>query len=310
MLHFIVNGKGGSGKAAKTWEKVRRILEREGVDYLTHETTRPGEATQIVRGLTGGDAAEESVKLVVVGGDGTVNEVLNGVDDFSRFSLGLVPTGSGNDFARGLGIPKSTGRAMGLILSSAEGKLIDIGRAVTEINPRGTYFGISAGIGMDAIVCKKAGNSSRLKKFLNKLRLGQLTYIILTVKTLFSMTTETVSLRFDGGDEEHQENLIFLAGMNVKTEGGGVCMAPGADTQDGRLSLCMASGIPRWKTFLDLPFLVKGKHARLKGFALRDFKTLEVSCENPVVLHCDGEYNGDVRHIKFECVPGTLRMML
>lgn len=305
MYYFIVNDHGGSGKAAKTWLTVETALKEKQIPYEAHKTNSVGHATQLAKEIT---SKEGKLTLVVVGGDGTLNEVLNGISDFDRVSLGVIPTGSGNDFAGGAGIPSDPHKSLELMLNAGEGKMIDIGRVDTELE-KGKVFGISSGIGMDAIVCKKA-LTSKLKNFLNKIGLGKLTYLILTVQTLFSMATEPVKLRFDGGEEEVYDKLIFLASMNYRAEGGGVPMAPDADPCDGELSMCLASGIPRWKAFLDLPVLVMAKHKKLKGFTLRNFKTLDVTCENPMVLHRDGEYGGDVREVHFECMPKKLRLLV
>ncbi len=305
MFHIIVNDHGGSGKAARTWLSVEEELKKRNLPYLARKTERAGHATELAREIT---SSGETVTLLVVGGDGTLNEVLNGIVDFSKVSLGVIPTGSGNDFAGGAGIPNNPSKALDIIVNAGEGKLIDLGMVSTELE-KNKIFGISAGIGMDAIVCKKA-LTSKQKNFLNKIGLGKLTYVVLTVQTLFSMATEPVTLRFDGGEEEHYDKLIFLASMNFPAEGGGVPMAPDADCEDGKLSMCLASGLPRWKAFLDFPFLIAAKHGKLKGFTLRNFTTLDVSCEHPMVLHRDGEYGGDVRSVHFECLPKKLRLLV
>ena len=304
MLYFIVNAHGGSGKAQRTWENVQKILSSNNVEYEAFETQHSGHGTELAKTICSG---KDDVRLVVVGGDGTINEVLNGIEDFSKVHFAVVPTGSGNDFAGGLGIPNNTQKAMDIILNSKGDKLIDIGMVRTE--EKTAYFGISAGIGMDAIVCKRALTST-LKKVLNKLHMGKFTYVLLTIHTLFSMKKENVTLTFDGGDSELCKELIFLAAMNLRAEGGGVPMAPEADCKDGKLSMCLASGISKFKAFMDFPVLVAGKHGKLKGFSLRTFKTLDIHCESPMVLHHDGEYGGDVKDIHMECLPEKLSLMV
>ena len=99
MYHFIVNLTGGSGKAKKTWDRVSAILEKNNVEYTLHQSEYEGHSAVIAKELTSGS---EEVNIVIVGGDGTINEVLNGIVDFSKVKFGVIPTGSGNDFARGL----------------------------------------------------------------------------------------------------------------------------------------------------------------------------------------------------------------
>ena len=303
MFHFIVNSHGGSGKAQKTWDTVQKILAEKNISYQSYITQGVGHATELARQIC---SQEKEVRLIVVGGDGTIDEVLNGISDFSKVHFGVIPTGSGNDFAGGAKIPGNTRKAVERILNSTQDTIIDIGMVRTE--EKTVYFGISAGIGMDAIVCKRA-LTSRLKNVLNFLHMGKLTYILLTIHTLFSMKKENVTLTFDGGEPELCKGLIFLAAMNFRAEGGGVPMAPDADATDGKLSMCLASGIAKFVAFLDFPLLVMAKHTKLRGFAIRDFTTLDIHCDAPMVLHHDGEYGGDVKDIHFECLPKKLALI-
>lgn len=146
---------------------------------------------------------EDRIYLITVGGDGTLNEVINGITDFSRIVLGILPIGSGNDFARGMGISKDTlsnlEQMLDLIESASEGTAIDLGEVSCEALDTPKYFAISSGAGLDAIVCKKALHS-RLKKFLNQLHLGKLTYLLLTIESLFSMTTCDADIVFNHGE--------------------------------------------------------------------------------------------------------------
>lgn len=94
--------------------------------------------------------------------------------------------------------------------------------------------------------------------------------------------------------------------MNFPMEGGGVPMAPEADASDGMLSMCSASGIPKWRTFFCLPFLVLGKHLWIRGFDVYDTKKCRLHLKEPMVLHADGEYCGDVTEVTFTCLPHKL----
>ncbi len=318
MYYFIVNYTGGSGKARKTWNRVHFLLKEKEIEYKAYVTKRPGHAKELAKKIS--ELPDEDIRLIVVGGDGTINEVLNGITDFSRIRFGLIPTGSGNDFARGLGIPKDTDRALDIILSSVEGKVIDIGEVIKG-NGEKRYFGISSGIGLDAIVCKK-NLDSKVKKFLNKLGMGSLSYIVLTVTTLFSMETYDVNVRIKSSEKNsegvsselienvHFDKLIFLAAMNFYAEGGGVPMNPNALGDDGLLSICAASGVPKWKAFLMLPILKGGKHEGKKGFTLKDAESLVFDADRPMVLHADGEYIGDEKHIEMKINKNVLNVMV
>lgn len=245
MLYFIVNEKSRGGRSTNVWKEIKGVLSERKVPYKAWRTQGKDHARILARDICNLDKGE--ITIIAVGGDGTINEVINGISDFDRVKLGVIPTGSGNDFARGMGINMSPARYLENIIDNPFVERIDLGRVTIEGTGEEKYFVISAGVGLDAIVCKKA-LTSKLKKFLNKIHLGSLTYILLTVQTLFSMETEDVIVTFDG-DMSERKKVIFAAAMNFSAEGGGVPMAPNADAKDGLLSVCMAHGIPKWKTF-------------------------------------------------------------
>lgn len=317
MLYFIVNLSARTGRSRKVWEEIKSYLEEHEVEYEVHQTNGKGHARELAHRFS--SLEEENVNLVVVGGDGTINEVLTGISDFSRVRMGIIPAGSGNDFARGLGITKNVRANLETITDAISlnktARKIDLGKVTYYLrgreNQKTKLFGISSGIGMDAIVCKKA-HISKIKNVLNKIHLGKLTYLILTLQTLFSMKTTAAKITWhlQGREETSSyEKVIFAAGMNLRAEGGGVPMAPGAVPEDGRLNLCIAHGVPRWKTFLILPFLVTAKHEKLSCFDVREFETCDVVLSEAFTLHADGEYLGECKKIRFECVPKTLQLL-
>lgn len=312
MYYFIVNYTGGSGKARKTWNRVHLLLKSKNIEYKAYVTKYGGHAAELAARISMLD--EDDIRLVVVGGDGTINEVLNGIgtDRLNKIRFGVIPTGSGNDFARGMGIPKDTDQALDIVLNSVGGKHIDIGQVSLESGYK-SLFAISSGIGLDAIVCKKMLNS-KTKDFLNKFGVGRFAYIILTITTLFSMETYKVHVGMKTTDGDMQEsvftNLIFLAAMNFAAEGGGVPMNPMASAEDGMLSICAVSGIPKWRTFFLLPVLMKGKHVDKKGFYLTDVEEMTFDTETPMVLHADGEYLGDEKHIELKVLRGKLNVLV
>lgn len=226
----------------------------------------------------------------------------------------MIPTGSGNDFARNLGILRDTREDLREITACIDQEQngeklqrIDLGKVSWKGCEKPRIFGISAGAGLDAIVCKKALHS-KLKKILNRFHLGKLTYLMLTVQTLFSMRTFQANVTTDGETESY-ENMIFAAAMNLRAEGGGVPMAPESVPDDGKISLSSASGIPKWKTFFLLPLLAMGKQGRIRGFDVKDGSEIVMELDQPVVLHADGEYCGDVQHICFHCMKKTLWLL-
>lgn len=308
MYHFIVNVHGGSGKAFLKWNKMRALLRAKNVEFKVHVPQRVGHATEIARNVS--SLPEDDIKIVVVGGDGTINEVLNGITDFSRVKMGLIPTGSGNDFTRGMKLPRhNQKKALDIILNSKGDTKIDLGRSTVLSTGDSRIFGISSGFGLDAIVGTGI-NEAKIKKILNWLHLGKLSYAFLTVQTLFTMKTYSVSLKFDDDAPHFFNKLIFLAAMNFKAEGGGVPMAPKARGDDGELSICMAAGVPKFLTFLLFPLLCMGLHSHSKGFYLRNCKSLVLESDSKSILHTDGELVGNVDKVKFEVLPQKLTMLV
>jgi len=307
VIYLIVNENSRSGKGADVWQQVKSFLDKNDVGYIAYKTEGVGHASAIAADICQ-TVSEKKIDLVAIGGDGTVNEVLNGITDFERIRFGVIPTGSGNDFARGLNITGSHVEQMERILSSRETDSMDLGRVTWNGGKNSRLFGVSSGAGLDAIVCKKT-ITSKIKPFLNKLHLGKLTYIILTVQTLFSMETVEAAVSFDGAREKTYRKKIFVAGMNFRTEGGGVPMTPDSDATDGLLSFCMAYGIPKWRTFLVLPFLALGKHQGFKGVKITNCRFADFRFSSPVVMHADGEYLGETDNVRFECLPGILKVM-
>ena len=237
--------------------------------------------------------------------------MLSGIKDFEGIRFGVIPVGSANDFAVGMGLSKDPMEVLSSLLSDKPERRMDIGRATLEDGSE-RLFGISSGIGMDAIVCKRA-LTSRIKKVLNKLGLGSATYVILTVITLFDMKRVPVHIRLYDGDEVIDRDIpqmVFAAGMNMPIEGGGVAMTPDAGYDDGKLSLCTGFGVHGFAAVGALLSVLKGKHKKnTRNFYLRDFDRIELTSESPMVVHTDGEYAGDMNRLILEVLPGKLRLI-
>ncbi len=306
MLHIIANVGSATGKAMKTWKVVEGVLKENGTPYELHCTEYEGHATELAREIS--SLPEEHVNLVIVGGDGTINEVINGITDFSKVSVGLVPAGSGNDFARGLKLKGSTRELTQRIIDHASEKNIDLGRLTYRDSEGSRLFAISSGIGMDAIVCKKA-LTSKLKKVLNRFGLGKLTYLILTVQTIVDMVNTTARITYDDGKTIKYRRMIFTAAMNSFAEGGGVPMAPKASMESKDLSLCTAFAISKFVTIFVLPILVVAKHEKMKCFDIKHISKCRIRLEEAMTVHADGEYCGEHSDIEYECIPGIMRFI-
>lgn len=316
MLYFIVNSTSRSGMGAKIWDEVETELKKQKVPYEVYETRYKGHAKELAQMVC--NKQDEDIRLVALGGDGTVNEVVNGMEHFEKVRFGVISTGSGNDFARGLKIEDKPLEQLERLLKADKERIIDLGLASWENCESPRYFAVSAGIGMDAIVVKRT-LVSRWKKFLNAIHLGKLVYPIITVQTLFSMTVFKMQALawnvvtkgvFKEQQRREYQKVIFTAAMNFRSEGGGIPMVPNATADDGKLSMCTISDVPKWLAFFYLPFLIVGKQERLKQFETFDCEKYETTYENAVTLHLDGEYVGEVKNVVFTCVPKKLRVII
>ena len=161
--------------------------------------------------------------MVVLGGDGTINEVVNGIQDYEKVILGYIPIGSSNDFARSLNIPSSPKEALELILAAHDTCSINIGRL--QYQDRLKHFAVSAGIGFDAAICHEAV-ISKLKVALNKIHLGKLTYAGISLHRLFLTTPQKMTVTLDHKEEFSFPSAYFAAIMNHKYEAEGSNSAP------------------------------------------------------------------------------------
>jgi YegS/Rv2252/BmrU family lipid kinase len=310
--YFIVNRSAGTGRKKDIWKKVLKPeLLRRGVHFQAFVCDHPGHAGELAAQIL--KEQEGTVTLVVVGGDGTFNETLNGITDFSRVQLGFIPAGSANDLGYALGIPKDPLEALRTILKGAKTMRLDLGKTTLHEDGSVHYFAISSGIGLDAQVCSNSRGGA-LKTFLNRMHLGKLIYLINTLRIVFSQPLTTAKLCFtDSRGEEHDQilhGLYFLAGMNLPNEGGHLIMAENADPCDGMLSFAMASGLTRPRALVSLGMLVLRLQSRVPGYQVVDARSCHVMLKERLETHTDGETFGPCWDVTIECIPKSLQMIL
>lgn len=185
---------------------------------------------------------------------------------------------------------------------------MDLGQVSWNGCEKPRLFAISAGAGLDALVCKKA-LKSKVKDALNKLHLGKLTYLFLTVQSLFTMQTTDAGAVFDGKGQKNHKKMIFAAAMNFRAEGGGVPMHRGQMRRTESFRCVWRGESRNGSTFLCLPLLVTANHLRIRGFEVTNCKEYDLKLKTPMVLHADGEYCGDVTEMHFQCLPKKLHVM-
>lgn len=305
MYHFIINSNSRSGKGIRIWSMVKEELDKKHIDYMCYFTCYKNHAITITKEICEGT---EGIKnIVVLGGDGTVNEVINGVETFDDVILGYIPTGSSNDLARSLGLSKNPIECLEHILYPTHFDFLDIGSIkLNNIDER--KFVVSTGIGFDAGVCEETFRS-KLKKVLNKIGLGKLTYIIIAVKQILTSPLVNAEVQADEKNISFK-NALLITSMIHKYEGGGVKICPTANPRDGLLTVCVVHGIGRLKALFLMPTLTLGKHTSFKGVDSFHCKQLLVNLEQPSHVHVDGEYPGLYQDIKVTCHKRQLRIII
>ncbi len=280
MYFFIVNSMAGNGKGRKVWNRIEPLLQHRQISYRVEFSESAAHAANVVRQL----AAQESEQtvLVVVGGDGTLQSV---IPELIRgpMALGMIPAGSGNDFARALGIPLRPEKALEYLFDG-ETQAIDIAQTgnkccVTVI-----------GIGIDGKVAQTV-NESGYKKWFNVLRLGRLTYVLSLLQVVSQYRTHSVELTVDGKEQTFSD-VWLVAVANFPNYGGGMRICPAASCTDGVFDICVVHGISRFKFLRIFPQVFTGKHIVHSGVSMLRGKEVKVVSSSPMVAHGDGEVIG------------------
>ena len=251
------------------------------------------------------------MKLLVIGGDGTLNEVLNGIQDLEHTTLSCIQTGSGNDFARNMHLEKDVERAIMHLLTHPEEIDLDYGEVTTNRGDNSesltTRFLISSGVGYDANICEEVSRS-RLKPVLNKIHLGKLVYVMIGVKQIFAKKTVRAKLYLDDAPMIKLPDLFFVVGMNHMYEGGGIPFCPKADPTDGMLDVCLVKGMSKIKLLLAVVLVYFKKHLLFKDITNHRCKRMRLVTETPQWIHMDGETPYQVSEIIWES-KGKLRFV-
>lgn len=300
---FIVNPNSRSGMGGMIWEVIEPELIKKRVEYECFKTTYPGHATKLVRQITSDGLLHT---LVVLGGDGTVNEVINGIEEIGKVTLGYIPTGSSNDFARGLKLPKDPLEALEVVLHPGQMKEMDIGLLTRAGKER--RFAVSTGIGFDAAICHQAA-VSKLKVLLNRLKLGKLTYVGIALNRLFHDKPVEAEVILDGGEPRTYHKVYFAAAMNHPYEGGGFYFCPEARSDDRMLDVIVISSLPKLAVLLLLPTAYKGWHVHFPGICVLRCREVCIRTKKALAVHTDGEPVFLRKEIKAELLKEQIKVM-
>jgi len=269
---IIVNPQARHGEGDKLTPVIEKLLA--SVPHDTVETTSPGHAVDLAAAAAGYDI------VVAVGGDGTVHEVLNGLmrqPAEARPALAVLPTGSGNDTCRTLGIPFDVSEAA-LVLATGERRRYDVG----ECN--GIFFNNSFAAGLDAKVTAKA-----VEYKVTKRRSGLWLYLTALLHVLFKdLGAFEILLGFDGEVPRPAQTLI-IAMTNGPTYGGGFKITPDADPTDGLFDVCMIDPLGLGEALRRLPFVIAGKHTKMRVVHMSRHTSAFIASEVPLPAQLDGE---------------------
>ncbi|MCD4829994.1 MAG: diacylglycerol kinase family lipid kinase [Candidatus Cloacimonetes bacterium] len=268
---FIVNPVAGRGRAAHELPRIEHLLRSYKLPAKILLTRNSGHATAIA----GERMLQGFEKICVVGGDGTLHEVVNGVMDSGRARrarLAILPLGGGNDFARGLGIPRDWPQALNLILQG-DVRTVDVGRI------EDTWFINALGIGLDARVAWHAQRIARLN--------GLPRYLAAALKALAERPRFAFDVKLD--DQLFRGRFLLATVGMSRYCGGGFQLTPDARPDDGLFDLCFVDAMPLLKTLFLLPLAIRGRHTGRKEVRIMRSARVEVRSRQPLPVYMDGE---------------------
>ncbi len=307
MYSFIINPNSRSGAGKTVWHTVQAELERKEIPYEAFLTRHVGHARKLAAKISAKGTPQNPVHLIVLGGDGTIHEVFSGIMDPDSVIFGFIPTGSGNDFCRGMHIPQNALAALDTILR--EDYITELDMPVVQAEGDSLRFGISAGIGYDAAVCHEVG-ASRAKRFLNKLHLGKLIYLFIALKQILFTEPGRSVLTLDSNRTYRFRKMYFAAVMNQPYEGGGFRFCPNAAPGDGVLDIIVVDALPKPLILCCLPLAFFGKHVGVPGIHIYRSSTASIACETPLPIHVDGENKGVRKTLSVRIGEKKLRMIV
>lgn len=277
MFLFIVNEKAGNGKGARFWPKIKHKLLEKEMNYKKITSKSEAYTRQSIKQIAEKHAIQA---IVVIGGDGTINSVLQEVKPL-RLPLAIFPTGTGNDTAR---MFQLTDDPTQFINQLHDRRLKDID--LLQVNDR---FGITvAGIGIDAMIAEKV-NESTYKSLLGSVKLSSLSYLIAIFQIAVSFQPFQTMISIDGKSETFGHTWLIACG-NTTFYGGGLHICPHADPTDGQLQITMFHSLPRLKALLRiLPTVLSGKPNEKDGISYRVGKEVSITTKLPIKVVLDGE---------------------
>ena len=270
MYHILYNPMASKGKCGKAFTQISKYLEGKGIEYVAHATEYAGHAIEIARDLSNG---ENEVNLIIIGGDGTFSEVLNGIVNFDKVNLGLIPCGTGNDYAKKAGISTKPIEALENILNG-KAEYTDF----IQLNGRRCLNVAGAGMDVDVLV-----RYSTMKAFFGKIK-----YYASLIDVLTHLKFHKAKITIDGKEEERSVFLVAVA--NGTFIGGGMPISPNSDINDGLIDVVIVDEIAPKKVLpLLIKFLAGGKHVNEPCTTSYKVKECRVEILDEGKIQVDGE---------------------
>lgn len=323
MFYVVVNPSSKSGRGLQIWKELEPILIQRNVPYQVSYSQYAGHVSQLVEELCRSvltQGACDVLKLIILGGDGTFNEALQGITDFERVQIGYIPTGSSNDLARDLRLTDSPQNLLLHILDCTTPFRMDLGCLTYNSTPTvfsrlhkedfssTQYFAVSCGIGYDAAICEEA-LSSKFKNFLNRIGCGKLTYVAIALKQLVVTRRGNCTLTLDGKPPLTLDRFLFVASMIHQYEGGGFMFCPNADYNDGILNICAVGPIAKPRILLALPSALKGQHYKYPHIHAYQASEIRIDADDEFWVHTDGEVSVKCNSITIKCLQNKIMLL-
>ncbi len=297
---LIVNPTAGAGRTAKHWPQIKQLLKKIGLRFEHDLTEAPGHAIELARTAVG-----KGYKFIVsVGGDGTINEVVNGIYDTGSIkdvALGIIGTGTGGDYIRTIGVSRNYQQSCERLLHPDK-ITVDLGMVEHNVNGqmKRRIFTNFAGMGFDAEVVK-----ATTKKFKS---LGSVpSYLMGLLTTLICYRNREITLKIDGKEEHRKICTIIMS--NGKYGGGSMFIAPQADIKDGLFDVVIIGDVSKPDLLASLPRIYRGTHLTHPKVTLKRGRVVEIQSKSIAALQADGELLGEVP-ARFSVLPSALTLLI
>ncbi|MFC1879790.1 diacylglycerol/lipid kinase family protein [Chloroflexota bacterium] len=300
---IIVNPTSGRGTGEISYPLIENLLRQHGLDFDICRTEAPDHAIQLAE-----EASASGYDVVVAaGGDGTANEVLNGLvrarqKGSGTAAMGIISVGRGNDFAYGVNTPPDLEAACQALVQNKQ-QVIDVGFVLGGDYPDGRYFGNGVGIGFDAVVGFEALKLKRLSGFPS--------YIVAALKTIF-LYFQAPTVRIEYNDQTLTQPALMVSIMNGRRLGGGFMMAPEGLIDDGLFDLCIVDQVSRIAIFGLILRFMNGDQAGHEAIRMERTAQVKVSAvKGSLPAHADGEtlcIAGE--QLTLEILPKALEMII